>query len=142
MFLAAFTSAWQAKLQAVHWKLAWLSRDFRSTCLHALQRWLVNAGVDLLDSAGGLLLQPTRQEVAQRLLLYHLGAGSQPRVLSPRLRELPTLLQVTRSARPARMPVRVLLDREVPHVPGVRAVVPQHRFLGGGGEQPVPGNPV
>ena len=131
MFLAAFTSAWQAKLQAVHWKLAWLSRDFRSTCLHALQRWLVNAGVDLLDSAGGLLLQPTRQEVAQRLLLYHLGAGSQPRVLSPRLRELPTLLQVTRSARPARMPVRVLLDREVPYKPGVRAVVPQHGFLDG-----------
>ena len=34
----------------------------------------------------------------------------------------------------------VLLDGEVPDVPGVAAVVPQHRFLGGGGEQPVPGH--
>jgi hypothetical protein len=34
----------------------------------------------------------------------------------------------------------VLLHREVPHVPGVRAVVPQHRLLGGRGEQPVPGH--
>jgi len=34
----------------------------------------------------------------------------------------------------------VLLDGQVPHVPGVAAVVPQHRFLGGRGEQPVPGH--
>jgi hypothetical protein len=34
----------------------------------------------------------------------------------------------------------VLLDGEVPHVPGVAAVVPQHRFLGGGGDEPVPGH--
>ncbi len=32
----------------------------------------------------------------------------------------------------------VLLDGQVPHVPGVPAMVPQHRFLGGGGQQPVP----
>jgi quinol monooxygenase YgiN len=31
MFLAAFTSAWQAYPQAVHPKTAWLSRDFGST---------------------------------------------------------------------------------------------------------------
>jgi hypothetical protein len=36
--------------------------------------------------------------------------------------------------------VGVLLDGEVPDVPGVAAVVPQHRLLGGGGEQPVPGH--
>jgi hypothetical protein len=41
MFLAAFTSALQAYPQAVHWKTAWLSRDFRSTCPQAEQRWLV-----------------------------------------------------------------------------------------------------
>jgi len=41
MFLAAFTSAWQAKPQAVHTKRAWLSRDFPSTCPHAEHRWLV-----------------------------------------------------------------------------------------------------
>ena len=38
MFLAAFTSALQAKLQAVQTKRAWLSRDFASTCPHAEQR--------------------------------------------------------------------------------------------------------
>jgi hypothetical protein len=32
----------------------------------------------------------------------------------------------------------VLLDGQVPYVPGVRAVVLQHRLLGGRGEQPVP----
>jgi len=41
MFLAAFTSAWQAYPQAVHRKTAWLSRDFPSTRPHAEHRWLV-----------------------------------------------------------------------------------------------------
>ncbi len=77
-------------------------------------------------------------EVPQRLLLHRLGAGGQPRVFRPGLGELPALLQVARRARPARVPVGVLLDGQVPHVPGVAAVVPQHRLLGGGGEQPVP----
>jgi hypothetical protein len=36
--------------------------------------------------------------------------------------------------------VGVLLDGQVPDVPGVAAVVPQHRLLGGRGEQPVPGH--
>jgi hypothetical protein len=34
----------------------------------------------------------------------------------------------------------VLLDGQVLARPGVAAVVPQHRFLGGRGEQPVPGH--
>ena len=38
------------------------------------------------------------------------------------------------------MPVPVLLDGQVPHVPGVPAVVPQHGLLGGRGEQTVPGH--
>ena len=38
------------------------------------------------------------------------------------------------------MPVRMLLDREVPHVPSMGAVIPQHRLLGGGWEQPIPGH--
>ena len=79
-------------------------------------------------------------EVAQGLLLHRLGAGGQPRVLGSRLGELPALLQVAGSALAARTPVGVLLDGQVPHVPGVAAVVPQHRLLGGGGEQPVPGH--
>ena len=79
-------------------------------------------------------------EVAQRLLLHGLGAGGQPRVFRSRGGELPALLQVARRALPARAPVGVLLDGQVPHVPGVAAVVPQHRLLGGGGEQPVLGH--
>ncbi len=69
-----------------------------------------------------------------------LGARSQPRVLGAGGGELPTLLHVTRRALPARVPVRVLLNREVPHIPGMGAVVPQHRLLGGRREQPVPGH--
>ena len=76
-------------------------------------------------------------EVAQRLLLHHLGACGQPWVLGAGGGELPTLLQVARSALLTWTPVRVLLDSEVPHVPGVAAVVGQHGFLGEGGEQPV-----
>ena len=79
-------------------------------------------------------------EVAQRLLLHRLGACGQPRVPRSRPGELPALLQVARRARPAWAPVAVLLDGQVPHVPSVRAVAPQHRFLGGRGEQPVPGH--
>jgi hypothetical protein len=56
------------------------------------------------------------------------------------LGELPALFQVAGRALAAGVPVGVLLDGEIPHVPGVAAVVPQHRFLGGGGEQPVPGH--
>ena len=54
MFLAAFTSALQAYPQAVHRKTAWLSRDFRSTCPHAEQRWLVNAGLIFSTRPGAL----------------------------------------------------------------------------------------
>jgi len=34
----------------------------------------------------------------------------------------------------------MLFDGQVPYVPGVPAVVLQHRLLGGCGEQPVPGH--
>jgi hypothetical protein len=54
MFLAAFTSAWQAKPQAVHRKRAWLSRESRSTCPHAEHRWLVNAGLIFSTRPGAL----------------------------------------------------------------------------------------
>jgi hypothetical protein len=48
------------------------------------------------------------------------------------------LLKVVRGARAAGMPVLVLLNPEVPYVPGVRTVIPQYPFLGGRGKQPVP----
>ena len=54
MFRAAFTSALQANPQAVHRKTARLSRELPSTCLHALQRWLVNAGLIFCTLPGAL----------------------------------------------------------------------------------------
>ncbi len=54
--------------------------------------------------------------------------------------ELTALFQVARGALAAGVPVGVLLDGQVPDVPGVAAVVLQHGLLGGGGEQPVPGH--
>ena len=79
-------------------------------------------------------------EVPQGLLLHHLGAGGQPRVLCAGGGQLPALLQVAWSARAARVPLLVLLDREVPDEPGVCTVVPQRCLLGGRGEQTVPGH--
>jgi hypothetical protein len=79
-------------------------------------------------------------KVPQRLLLRHLGACRQPSVRGPSCGELSTLLQVTGRARAAGMPVRVLLNCEVPHVPCVGAVVPQQGLLGGRGKQPIPGH--
>jgi hypothetical protein len=61
-------------------------------------------------------------------------------VLGSRLGELPTLLQVARRALAARVPVGVLLDGQVPHIPGVPAMVPQRRLLSGCREQPEPGH--
>ena len=79
-------------------------------------------------------------EVPQRLLLYHSGSRSQPWVVRAGDGELPTLRKVARSARTAGFPPGVLLDREVPHVSRLRAVVPQYRFLGGRRGQAIPGH--
>jgi len=79
-------------------------------------------------------------EVPQRLLLDGLGAGGQPRMRCPRGGELPALVQVARRGLPARPPVGVLLNGQVPHVPGVGTVVPQYRLLGGRGVEPIPGH--
>jgi hypothetical protein len=54
MFLAAFTSALQAKPQATHRKRAWLSRLSDAMCPHAEQRWLVNAGLIFSTRPGAL----------------------------------------------------------------------------------------
>src|SRR5262249_24938761 len=80
------------------------------------------------------------REVPQRLLLHYLGAVPQPGVPGAGGGDLLALLQVARRAVPARPPVRVLFRREVPHVPGVRTVPQQYRFLLRSGDQPVPGH--
>ena len=79
-------------------------------------------------------------EVAQRLLLNHLNACGQPRVLRAGGGELPTLLQVARSALATWAPMPVLLDREVPNVPGVATMFPQHSLLRGREDQTVTGH--
>jgi hypothetical protein len=79
-------------------------------------------------------------EVPQGLLLNHLGARGQPVILGAEGGELATLHEVARSARPARAPVRMLLHREIPHIPGMRAVISQQRFLSRRGKQAVPGH--
>jgi hypothetical protein len=63
-------------------------------------------------------------EVPQRLLLYRLAAGSQPPVFGASLSKLPALLQVSRRAVAPRTPPQLLLDCEVPHKAGMRAVIP------------------
>ena len=79
-------------------------------------------------------------EVPQRLLLHHLGACGQPFVLGADSSKLPTLFQITWSACAAQVPVRVLLDGQVPHVPGIGTVILQDNLLGGCWKQPVPGH--
>jgi hypothetical protein len=69
------------------------------------------------------------REVAQRLLLDGLASFAQPWVLGPRGGELPGLLQVARRGLPPWTPPRLLLHRQVPHEPGVRAVTGQNSLL-------------
>jgi hypothetical protein len=76
-------------------------------------------------------------EVTQRLLLDHLTARSQPLVLGTGPGKLSALLKVGWRSVSSWVPPRVLLDRKVPHVPGVRAVVTQGCVLRGGGRQTV-----
>ncbi len=75
-------------------------------------------------------------EVAQRLLLHSLRAGRQPIVLGTGSSQLSALLVVARRA-PTGLPVQLLLDRQIPHKPGVPTMLRQHRLLVSGRKQPV-----
>jgi hypothetical protein len=79
-------------------------------------------------------------EVPQRLLLHHLRAVAQPNVLRSGCGELPTMLREAGRTLPARSPVRVLLDCQIPNVSGVRAMPKQDRFLFRSRSQPVSGH--
>jgi hypothetical protein len=72
--------------------------------------------------------------------LPNLAARTQPPELGAGLGELSALLQVARRAATPRLPGGLLLDREVPHKPGMRAVVSQHCFLSGSRFQAVTGH--
>lgn len=76
-------------------------------------------------------------EVAQRLLLHGLTARTKPRELGTSLGQLATLLAVARCGLSARLPARVLLHCEVPHVAGVSAMLQQYDLLVRGGTKPI-----
>ncbi|SDI74262.1 hypothetical protein SAMN05192558_12031 [Actinokineospora alba] len=66
--------------------------------------------------------------ILQRLLLHDHRTGSQPRVVRPRLGQLPTLLGVPRRLA-TRFPMGVLLHSEIPHEPGMTTMLQQHPLL-------------
>lgn len=74
-------------------------------------------------------------EVPESLLLNGDTACPQPLERRTRIGQLTRLLPVAGSRRAARSPVGVLLAREVPHEPGVRAMLHQADFLDGRRQQ-------
>ena len=79
-------------------------------------------------------------EVPQRLLLHHLRARGQPRVVGAGGGKLSALLQVAGCALASRVPVLVLLDCEIPDIPGVSTMSLHRHFLGRCGDQSVSGH--
>jgi hypothetical protein len=77
------------------------------------------------------------REIPQRLLLHRLTAGTKPPVLGPSLRQLRSLLQIARSLA-ARLPVQLLLHRQIPHKPRIPAVPQQCLLLLRSRHQPKP----
>jgi hypothetical protein len=77
-------------------------------------------------------------EVSQRLLLHRLGSRRQPPEFSSGFGQLTGLLGIARRTRPARPPMLILLNGEVPDKTGMRAVLQQHRLLSGRGRKPEP----
>jgi hypothetical protein len=75
-------------------------------------------------------------EVPQRLLLHSLRPRRQPVVLGTGRGQLSTLLVVARRTA-SRLPVPLLLDGQIPHIPGVATMLGQHRRLLGSWKQPI-----
>jgi hypothetical protein len=74
-------------------------------------------------------------EIPQRLLLHGLRAGRQPVVRGTGRGQLSTLLVIARRTA-TRLPMLLLFDGQVPHIPGVATVLGQHRLLLSGRKQP------
>jgi hypothetical protein len=77
------------------------------------------------------------REIPQRLQLHRLTPGTKPRVLGARLSQLRRLLYIARSYA-ARLPVPLLLHRQIPYISRVPAVRPQGFFLVNSRHQPKP----
>ena len=69
-----------------------------------------------------------------------LRPGTEPVITGAGGSELPGLLQVPRRGVPPGPPPRLLLNGEVPHVPGIRAVPQQRVSLRGGRLKTIPGH--
>jgi hypothetical protein len=91
------------------------------------------AGVETLD---GLV------EIPQRLLLHSLRAVPQPSERRSRLSQLPSLLDVSRCRTFVARPHRPLLERQVPHIPRMAALLLQGALLRGRRIQPEPGHEI
>jgi hypothetical protein len=76
-------------------------------------------------------------EIAQRLLLHRLRSRGQPVIFGAYLRQLRRLLVISRGAA-SRLPKLLLLDGQVPHEPGMPAMLRQHHLLRRGWQQPKP----
>ena len=76
-------------------------------------------------------------EIPQRLLLHRLTPGPKPHVLGAGLGQLRGLLDVAGSPA-ARLPMLLLLHRQIPHIPRIPAVRQQGRLLLSGRQQPKP----
>jgi hypothetical protein len=80
-------------------------------------------------------------EVPQRLPLHHLRPCRQPHMLGTRLRQLMGLSHLPGCAPAPGSPIPGLLfHRQIPHEPGMPAMLMQDRFLRRGRHQPVPGH--
>ncbi len=76
-------------------------------------------------------------KIPQRLLLHRLTSSSKPFKLSSRLCQL-RRLHVIAGRLSAPLPMLLLLDRQVPHIPCIPAVSQQNPLLFRGGHQPEP----
>ena len=91
-----------------------------------------------LDPAGCLVLQAADQQAPARTADPPVQPGLLPRVVRPCLGELSAALGEPRRRPASRTPPRLLLDAQVPHVPGVGAVPQQDCFLLAGRLKAVP----
>jgi hypothetical protein len=77
------------------------------------------------------------REIPQRLLLHRLTPGTKPPVLGTGLGQLRGLLDIAGSLAP-RLPMLLLLHRQIPHVPRVPTMRQQCLLLISDGQQPKP----
>ena len=77
------------------------------------------------------------REIPQRLLLHRLRPSRQPPVFGAGSGQLCALLVVAGRAA-TRLPMLLLLDRQIPHIPGMAATLSQPRYLLSSRKQPIP----